>query len=123
MSSSPAVPHAGPVRWPIPVVARPEVAAGSVVWRMGGATRATVVAKATFGFVLGGRARLLHPAALARDDDASSDTAPCLPGAGVVLTGSAHAPGGRPAASMAVRLGVVGERVLLDKTLHLHAPQ
>src|SRR6185436_2423285 len=97
---------------------------GSVLWRAGGVTRVTVLVKATFGLVYGGAARLIAPLDLVREDrgrdgglDEAAETAPYLPCGGVTLTGHAHAPGGRPAPAMAVRLAVVRERVLLDKTV------
>ena len=49
----------------------------------------------------------------------AAETAPYLPSAGVVLTGHACAPRGRPARSMAVRLGVYRDVPLIDKTLHV----
>ena len=84
---------------------------------MGGVQRVTVVVKATFGFVHDGIARLVPPRDLVRADrghdgvlDQAAETAPHLPGAGVILEGHAHAPGGRPAPSVAVRLAVVPGR-------------
>ena len=46
--------------------------------------------------------------------------APYLARAGVVLSGYACAPGGQPVTSAAVRLGLAGDRRLIDKTLHVY---
>ncbi len=114
-----------PSSWPISVVARglvAPVAVGSVLWRMGGVSRATVIVKATFGFVYDGVARLLPPREILREDrghEAAAETAPFLPCAGVILTGHACAPGAKPAPSRAVRLALYREHALLDKTLHV----
>jgi hypothetical protein len=55
---------------------------------------------------------------------AESDLAPYKPRCDVLVAGSAHAPGGQPAATWLARLRVShhGE-VLLDKTLRVHAPR
>lgn len=119
-----------PPSWPVTVVALKPLACGAVLWRMGGVHRITVVAKATFGLVHEGPARLLPPDDLVSEDrvrdpvtgalDEASDLAPYLPSAGVLLAGHAHAPGGRPAPVMAVRLSLYREqRPLLDRTLHV----
>ncbi|XXY55211.1 DUF2169 domain-containing protein [Sorangium sp. So ce269] len=50
---------------------------------------------------------------------AASETAPYLPGAGVVLTGRAHAPRGAPVAALSARLALFRDRPLLDKTIHV----
>ena len=103
--------------WPFPVQALGRVACGSVVWRSGGVVRATVIVKATFAMVHEGDARLLSPGDIHREDRprgfgpassliTASETAPYLPGAGVLLSGHARPPAGRPASAMTVRLAL-----------------
>ncbi len=98
---------------------------------MGGVLRVTVVLKATFGLVHDGPARLIAPVEIIRKDshhdklpsrslEAASETAPYLPNAGVTLSGHAYAPGGRPVPAMAVRIALMREELLLDKTLHVY---
>lgn len=121
-----------PSLWPIPVAALEPVACGSVVWRLGGVLRATVIVKATFAIVHDGVASLIEPLAIVRSDHAGGDaarggapdeaaeTAPYLPSAGVILRGHAHAPAGRWVTASAVRLAIYRDRrALLDKTLHV----
>ena len=104
------------------------VATASVFCRLGGALWATVVVKATFQLVHGEAARLVGPLELVLADQANSnngslerarETAPHVPNAGVLLTGHAHAPGGRAVPSMSVRLGISREKPVIDKTLHV----
>ncbi len=101
---------------------------GTVLWRMNGAARVTVVVKARFR-LQPGVAALVEPEALLLADrlrdgahsvDVPGDLAPYLPGAGVLLRGHACAPGGRPVPSLAVRLSLHrGDQPLLDKVLHV----
>ena len=103
------------------------VACDSVLCRQAGALWATVVVKATFQLVHGDVARPIAPLPLVQRDEmgaggslaAARETAPHMPNAGVVVTGHAHAPGGRAVPSMSVRLGVSRERPVVDKTLHV----
>ena len=116
--------------WPVSVLAINPVAAGSVLWEMGGALRATVFVKATFALVHQREVMPSVPDEIVRgerrrDDDVrfnidrAPDTAPYLPSAGVVLTGHAHAPPGARVQALTVRLAVVRDRALIDKTLHV----
>lgn len=112
------------------VVALNPVSCGAVLWRAGGLLRVTVVVKATFALSADGDAALLAPEPIEREDRhhdedpsrslrAASETAPYLPGAGVVLTGHAHAPRGAPVAALSARLALFRDRPLLDKTIHV----
>ncbi|WP_437926971.1 DUF2169 domain-containing protein [Sorangium sp. So ce291] len=116
--------------WPVDVVALNPVSCGAVLWRAGGLLRVTVVVKATFSLSADGDAALLAAEPIEREDRhhdedpsrslrAASDTAPYLPGAGVVLTGQAHAPRGAPVAALSARLALFRDRPLLDKTIHV----
>jgi uncharacterized protein YjbI with pentapeptide repeats len=114
--------------WPIQVVPLAPLAWGTVLWRQGSACGATLVLKATFGLVHDAQARLVAPAEIVREDrhrahgaclEDASEIAPYLPGAGVILHGTAHAPAGHPAPAVSVRLGVTRERPLVNKLLHV----
>ncbi|WP_437832517.1 DUF2169 domain-containing protein [Sorangium sp. So ce1153] len=116
--------------WPVDVVALNPVSCGAVLWRAGGLLRVTVVVKATFALSADGDAALLAPEPIEREDRhhdedpsrslrAASETAPYLPGAGVVLTGHAHAPRGAPVAALSARLALFRDVPLLDKTIHV----
>jgi hypothetical protein len=100
----------------------------SYVWRQGTAQWATIIVKATFDLVHGEVARPVAPLPVVTKElfrgpggslEAADELAPYLPNVGVVLSGHAYAPGGRAATSAAVRLGIVGARPLVDKTLHV----
>ncbi len=108
-----------------------------MLWQRAGAHGVTIVVKATFGIVNEASARLVAPVDLVREDryrsgaqslDVASELAPYLPSAGVVLTGHAQAPQGRPAPAISIRVAIFREHSLLDKTLHVigyrppHAP-
>jgi uncharacterized protein YjbI with pentapeptide repeats len=119
-----------PSAWPVEVVALTPISCGSVLWRTGGGLRLTVIVKATFGLVHEGAARLIAPVELTRKDrhhdklpsrslEAPHDLAPYLARAGVVLTGHAHAPAGRPVPAMSVRLMVSRGQPVLDRTVHV----
>lgn len=104
-------------------------ACSAAPWRTAGAWWITVVVKGTFRLVPGEAAQLVAPLALVREDrhrasgslDAASETAPpYLPGAGVVLTGHAYPPSGRPGTAAAARLAIGREKPLLDKTLYAY---
>lgn len=117
--------------WSVRVVSEPAVAAGTVVFRHGGALYVTVVVKATFALVPGGVATRIEPLPLERDErsagalpvlgiEAASDLAPYIPGAGVTFRGHAFAPGGRPATAHSVRLAAYRDgAALFEKTLHV----
>ena len=114
--------------WPIAINATQDVACGVRLWSTAGRRRATVVVKATFFLVRGGPMRLVNPAPILLGDQhhennsersvaAPSDMAPYLPRGEVVLTGHAHAQ--TPSPMVPVRLTVVGNRPLVDKTLQV----
>ena len=114
--------------WSVPIFALTPAACGATRWRKAGTTWVTILVKATFDLVPGQLAKLAAPREIVREDSyrersgsltAASETAPYLPGAGVLLAGHAHAPGGRSAPTAAARLAVVRERPLLDKTVHV----
>ncbi|WP_437896475.1 DUF2169 domain-containing protein [Sorangium sp. So ce124] len=116
--------------WPVDVVALNPVSCGAVLWRIGGVLRVTIIVKATFALGADGDADLVAPEPVERedrfhDDDpsrslrAASDIAPYLPGAGVVLTGRAHAPGAVPVTALSARLALFRDGPLLDKTIHV----
>lgn len=117
--------------WTIEVQTLRPVSAGAVVWRMDGSLCLTLVAKATFGLVPDGSARLVAPSPLHEDDvfrggspsgslAYAHDLAPYRPRADVTLTGHAHAPDNTTAPALAVRLSVYGEEASFEKTLHVH---
>ncbi|WP_437957663.1 DUF2169 domain-containing protein [Sorangium sp. So ce119] len=117
-------------RWPLDVVALNPVSCGTVLWRAGGVLRVTVLVKATFAFGADGDAAVRAPEPIEREDRhldedpsrslrSASDTAPYLPGAGVVLTGHARAPGAALVTALAARLAVFRDAPLLDKTIHV----
>jgi uncharacterized protein YjbI with pentapeptide repeats len=109
----------------LPTSALEPLSAGAFPWQMAGKTRVTVVAKATFDIVHEDVARPIAPRPLVTQDrhrgpaqilDEPSDLAPYLPGAGVLLRGTAHARGG-PAPIVNVSLGVHRYRWLVHKRL------
>jgi uncharacterized protein YjbI with pentapeptide repeats len=115
--------------WPVELVGAGDAPStcGAVLWRSRGEARLTIVVKATFGIVPEGVARPVAPPGLVvrdvhyRDDPRrsvhfASELAPYLAQAEVLLTGHAFAPGGRPVASLTVRLVVQrGATTLFDK--------
>ncbi|MDC0677857.1 DUF2169 family type VI secretion system accessory protein [Sorangium atrum] len=115
--------------WPLSVVALSPSACGAVLWRMRGAERLTVVVKATFALVHDRSAELAAAADLVRTDqlregwgslEEASETAPYLPGAGVIVRGHACAPAGTTATALPVRLALFRDgRWILNKTLHV----
>ncbi|WP_441290192.1 DUF2169 domain-containing protein [Sorangium sp. KYC3313] len=117
--------------WPVDIVALNPVSCGAVLWRIGGVLRVTILVKATFALGADGDAALVAPEPVERedrfhDDDPSrslrfaSDTAPYLPGAGVVLTGHAHASDATgPVIGLSARLALFRDGPLLDKTIHV----
>jgi len=119
-----------PIGWPVEVVALRPLSTGSVLWRLDGTLRLTVIVKATFGLVNDGTARLIAPLPLAIKDayrersptrslEAAGELAPYLPGAGVVVSGHAYAPPGRAVPAMSVRVAVLRSELVLEKTLHI----
>jgi hypothetical protein len=102
-------------------------AASATTWRMGGHLRVTVVVKASFSFALGAEmkrappdeivhAEVHHAKNPARSVRLTSDLAPFLPMADVVLTGHAYAPSGDTEA-MRVRFGLFRDEPLFDKSI------
>jgi hypothetical protein len=107
------------------------VTAAAVRWRSRSKLYVTVVVKVTFAIIPDGDMVIIEPAALIREElhhdnnplrsiRATSDLAPFLPKADVVLIGHACAPHGEPVPILPVRLAVYGERTLLDKTVHVY---
>lgn len=105
-------------------------AAGAVrVWRSGEALIATVIVKATFALAHERPAQIAAPEPVIAEDrtfgnhpmrsvERAAETAPHLARCDVLLTGHAHAPGGRPSAS--ARLAVFKDRTaLVDRTIHV----
>ncbi|WP_437522540.1 DUF2169 domain-containing protein [Sorangium sp. So ce726] len=115
--------------WPLSVVALSPSACGAVLWRMRGAERLTVLVKATFALVHDRSAELAAAADLVRTDqlregwgslEEASETAPYLPGAGVVVRGHACAPVGTTATALPVRVALFRDgRWILNKALHV----
>lgn len=109
----------------IPVTALSPLSCGALVWRIGGVTRLTLVAKATYAIAPGAVAETAPPLPLIERDqdrgagralDEASDMAPHLPSAGVLLRGTAHARGA-PQPSVIVSLGVFRYQWLVRKRL------
>lgn len=115
----------------IEVVARGPFAVGSVVWRDGqGRLVCTVVAKATYALVPGVSAPIDDPLPIQEEDGhwddepeksvhVPSDLAPFKTAPEIVVTGSAFAPGERPASSVVARV-IVGS---VDKSVEAFAPR
>ena len=119
-------------KWPVSIVATPDVAAGARLWRTAGSHRLTIVVKSTFSPVHQQPMQLAAPDGLIVDDAhldgdesrsviASSDLAPYLPRAEVLFVGCAHSP--TPVPGLSVRLGLYGVRPLVEKTLHVVGPR
>lgn len=120
-------------KWPVSIVATPDVAAGARLWRTAGTYRLTIVVKATFALVHQQTALVVAPDPIVVDDVlaggdesrsvlAASDLAPYLPRGEVMFVGNAHSQtGGVPALS--VRLAVYGGKPLVEKTLHVVGPR
>src|SRR4051812_1755422 len=107
------------------------VAAGAIAWRTQGELTLTLIVKATFNLVPRGDMTLAEPEEIVvaevhhRDNPMrsirlSSDLAPRLARADVMLTGHACTPAGRRAPVQPVRLAVYRGQALVDKTLHVH---
>src|SRR6185369_15941981 len=101
------------------------------LWRFRGQLRVTVIAKATFSLEHQGLMKIAPPEEIARADvhhqgnptrsvRATSDLAPFLRRADVVLTGHAHAPRGKSVGLVTVGLGVYDKYdVVLEKFLEV----
>ena len=105
-------------------------AADTVVWRMRGELRVSVIVKATFAFQPDAPMRVIAPEDIVRAEvhqannptrsvRLTSDLAPFLPAADVILTGHACAPEDETALGMSVRLAVYRESALLDKSINV----
>lgn len=114
----------------VEVVALGDSAAETLVWRLRGELRVSVVVKASFAFEPDGPMRAIEPDEICRAEvhhgrnpsrtvRLTSDLAPYLPHADVVLTGHACAPDGETALGMSVRLAVFREGALLDKSINV----
>lgn len=115
-------------RWPVAVEAVGRVSCGSLIWRLGTKARATIIVAATFEIPSGEMMRrvLAEPIAIADIPHASgtstyisTDLVPFRKFTDVVLTGYASAPSLSERQSMSVRLAVMRERTLLDKTIQV----
>ncbi len=117
--------------WPISIEALGKLAVGSLLWRAQGRLHLTVIAKARFALRHNGPMELLDPEPLVRraqhfDDDPerslrqASDLVPYLKSTDVLFRGHAYGPPGMSAAVVAVRLAVLGDVPLVDKTLHVY---
>ena len=104
--------------------------AEALVWRMRGELRVTVIVKGTFAFQADAPMRVVAPEDVvraevhhgknpARSVRLTSDLAPFLPAADVVLTGHACAPEDETALGMSVRLAVYRDHALLDKSINV----
>ncbi|WP_437982286.1 DUF2169 family type VI secretion system accessory protein [Sorangium sp. So ce117] len=112
-------------------IASGDVSCSAVPFRYRKRLWLTVVVKASFAIVPGGRSIHVGAAELhseerhlgghpARSIEAASDLAPYLPRCDVTFVGHACAPGGRPAPAVSVRLGLARDgRPILDKVLHV----
>jgi uncharacterized protein YjbI with pentapeptide repeats len=118
---------------PSPVAAIPAgpVACGTALFRAGGRLHVTVVVKVELAFAQNGPMTVVPAEGVAAEDIhydndpsrslwISGELAPYLRSVDVVFTGHAHAPQGRPATAVAARIAVAGERLLLDKTVHVY---
>lgn len=104
--------------------------AATVLWRLQGALNLTVVVKGTFAFGTEGPMSVVDADEIIRAEQhfgdnptrslrASSELAPSLPRADVLLTGHACAPAGNPAPALSVRLVVFRDAPLVDKAIHV----
>ena len=116
------------------------VSCATGLWQTQGQLHVTVIVKASFSLAeaAGGRAGAQPPEAMSivdaedilraevhhannptRSVRLTGDLAPYMPRADVLLTGHASSPGGRPVPAMTVRLAVLRDEPLLDKTIHV----
>lgn len=116
--------------FPIPVSALKPVSCGSVLWRSTGALRATFVVKISLGLVHERTAWPTTPHELVLEDRRSagnplsslvetSEMAPYMPNAAVILFAHACAPQGRPTPAVSARFALFRDRSLIDKTVHV----
>ncbi|APR82343.1 Hypothetical protein A7982_07692 [Minicystis rosea] len=128
---SPGAAHAPGAASAIEVIAVAPALAVAFPWRLAGALRVTVVVKATFVIVPEGpmmpaqpdeivRAEAHHGNSPARSVRLTSDLAPRMPRADVLLTGTACAPEGQPTRWLPVRLALFREHALLDKNIYVY---
>jgi hypothetical protein len=107
------------------------VVCAAVPWRNAGQLRLTVVVKASFAVVPDGDMTLAEPVEIHRTDvpqrnnptlsaGFARETAPYLPRADVVLTGSAYAPEGTQVPALTVRFALFRDRPLLEKRIHVY---
>jgi hypothetical protein len=107
------------------------VTSAAVVWRSRAELKVTVIVKVMLAIIPDGEMVIVAPAALVRGERhhhdnplrslrATSELAPYLPQADVVLIGHACAPHGEPVSIQPVRLAIYGEQTLLDKTVHVY---
>ena len=119
-------------KWPVSIVATPDVAAGARLWRTAGSHRLTIVVKATFAPIHQQPMQPAPPEPIVVDDAhvegdaarsviAPSDLAPYLPRGEVLFVGRARSEQGAVPA-LSVRLGVYGPKPLVEKTLHVVGP-
>lgn len=106
------------------------LAATAFAWHIAGATRVTVIAKATFEIVPSASAKLVRPEPLCSEDKydpstsalrTASEMSPHLPNAGIVLSGSAYVPPG--ADRVTVSLGIHRYGWLVHKRVVLPSPR
>jgi hypothetical protein len=107
------------------------VTCATVAFRSRGQLRGAAIVKATFQIVPGAamlpldpeplvEQELLHTSGRGTSAARASELAPYLPLCDVLLTGRAHAPGGRPSADITTRLAIArGSTSLLDKRLRV----
>jgi hypothetical protein len=115
----------------VQVLAHGASSAGARLWRFRGKLRVTVVVKATFALVHQAQMRLVEPEPIVTDEvhhgnnpvrsvRLTSDLAPYLPRAEVVLTGHAYAPQGRPIEKTIVGIALYdGYERVFDKHLEV----
>jgi len=109
----------------------PPASAETVVWRLEGVLKLTVVVKATLTIVHDGvmelaKARPVLECDVHHDKTSLSslsiahDIAPHLPDAGIVVLGHAYAPPGQPTQALTARFAVIGEGGRVDKSVHVY---
>jgi len=118
--------------WPVEIAPIGPLAMGTGLFRMSGALRVMIVAKAGFRLVSGGVMTLESPPEVrvaeahygdnpTRSIRAASDIVPFLERADVLFVGAAYPPGGSPAPAMSVRLAVArGGYAVFDKLLAVY---
>jgi hypothetical protein len=133
MPPSTPPPRLGHGPWPVQVQANGPTACGAVAWKYRGQVQATAIVKASFAIAPGAPMTSAAPDELRvadvhfdgdprRSIAAASDLAPYQARTDVVLTGHAWWRPGEPAQGKQLRMALLRERVLLDKTLYLTDP-